>query len=136
MKMEEIDQAIVDALKRTRDEALLAAVVRLDQRAYDRIVSRIYPCPRASHPQEVDDKLCEFIECIAKVDPSIITNNVNHKDPFARARVIKVAGGTRNTDFADIIIERCRTGRSPFSTTQSGRLRPESIYGLLERRSF
>lgn len=104
--MDDIDNRILDALKHPQDQAPLDAIVAIGQPAYDRLVSRMYARPGSSHPQDIDDRMTVLVGRIARLDPAIITNNIQHKDPRARSRVLNAAAATDDPEFADIMIER------------------------------
>lgn len=108
MKEDGVDRAIVAALANPLDDEMISELVSHGQVAYDRIVSRIYPCPGVSHPQEGDDRMCNLVVRIARIDPSIILENITHKDTLARSRVVSAAMVAGCVEFRDLIIDRLR----------------------------
>lgn len=89
--MDDIDLTNLKAVNHPENDSYLQAVIRIGQPAYERLVSQIYPGPCLNHPEDADNKACALIQRIAKLDESILTNNINHKNPFARSRVLFVA---------------------------------------------
>lgn len=115
MQGDTIDRTIIAAVAQLNDDRKILDVVHLGQAAYERLVSRFYPCPGVRHPQDYDDKLSDLILRIVTLDPSIIELNITHTVPHARFRVLSAAILSGRKEFTNLII---------------GRLRDRSIYVL------
>jgi hypothetical protein len=138
MKEDAIDSTIVAALADPDDDRKVMKVVDFGQKAYERVVSRLYRCPDVTHPQEGDDRMCDLVVRIATLDRSIVTENIMHSDSLARSRVVSAAMVSGFPEFTDLIIDRLRDrsinvlDKAVWAIDRHQRLRTEKAAELLK----